>query len=563
MISRRNLIFSTSIGASSLLVGCRSRRPKRTETISASANRSIFTNKIPACGIKFTINHPPNCCLNILQTIGHGCAFIDYDNDGWLDILLVANQGPSLYRNNRDGSFSDVTNSAFPLTSSHNHFLGCTIADFDQDGYPDVLLTGYGSLAVYHNRGNGTFEDVTVETGLLMNGPLGWTTSASWAYLDGGKRLSVYIGRYVDFDPNFDNLCPFREINGSTILQACGPTTYSPERGSLHTYADGRFINETLIRGLSSAHGNCLGAMFCDYDNDGRPDLFLANDQKPAELYHNIGGAFRDVALEKGVGYGADGQLFSGMGLYWGDYDNDGMFDLVVSNFAQQPKGLFRNNGGRFFSDESYRSGLGASALKYLTFGAVFIDYDNDGWQDIMMANGHVQSQINEIDPAQNFEQPTQLFQNLRNGQFRNISHLAGTDFLKPIVGRGIAIGDFDRDGRLDAIVSNEVGSPLLLHNQFESANNWLSVRCAHKAPLTDAIGARVQVVVPDGVRIGEVRASGTYLSSDSPWVHFGLGNANSVHRLRVRWPDGRETEHRDLPVNRHYVVTPRSIGDG
>ncbi len=563
MISRRQLIMGTGIGASSIFTGCKPRLSTTNRTTAPVNRQQLFSNELPRSGIDFSITHTPHTRLDILQTIGHGCAFIDYDNDDWLDILLVSNEGPRLFRNNRDGTFSDVTGTAFPTVEPGRHFLGCSVADFDQDGYQDVLLTGYGSIAVYHNRGNGTFEDVTGNIGLKARSASDWTTSVGWAYLDGGDRLSAYIGRYVNFNQGRDSLCRFRGIDGSIVMQACGPTHYAAQRGSLFTFVNGRFVDETTARGLNNAHGNCLGVMFCDYDNDGRQDLFLANDQKPAQLYSNTGdGMFNDVAERVGVAYGADGQLFSGMGVYWADYDNDGMFDLVVSNFAQQPKSLFHNRGGQYFSDESYRSGIGASSIANLTFGAVFLDYDNDGWQDLLFSNGHVQSQIDQIDPTQSFRQSLKLYHNQRNKTFEDVSGIVGSDFNKPIVGRGMAVGDFNRDGLLDVLVANEDGSPMLLCNNSQLNNNWISVRCRHKQPLTDAIGARLRISMGNGIRVGEMRASGTYLSTDSPWVHFGLGRRTNVERLTIEWPNGRQTEHRNLPANRRYAITPNSITD-
>ncbi|HEV2473419.1 MAG TPA: VCBS repeat-containing protein, partial [Chthonomonadales bacterium] len=327
---------------------------------------------------------------NILQTIGRGCAFLDYDGDGRLDILIVLNSGARLYHNDGAGRFSDGTSAALPPPPAHAHFLGCSVADYDGDGWPDIFLTGYGSTALYHNQRNGTFKDVTRGSGLEARGPYDWTTSAAWAYLGDSAFPDLYVCRYVSFTPASKQLCSFRTLDGGSIQMACGPGTYPSEYGSLYrNLGGGHFKDATREAGLAGTHGNGLGCMFCDFNNDGRPDLYIANDTKPCDLYLNIGhGKFRNISAESGTAYGADGQVQSGMGVDWGDYDNDGRFDLLVANFAGQPKSLYHNEGHNYFSNVSYASGIGAASQTQLAFGASFVDVDNDGLLDIVFTNG-------------------------------------------------------------------------------------------------------------------------------------------------------------------------------
>ena len=333
--------------------------------------------------------------------------------------------------------------------------LGCAVADYDNDGRPDIFVSGYGRTILYHNEGNGTFRDVTKGSGLEARGPSDWTTSAAWADVDGDGRLDLYVCRYVEFNPAVEQLCSFQTLDGSTIKMACGPNAYKPQRGSLyHNEGGGHFKDITAPAGLENTHGDGLGCVFCDFNNDGRPDLFIANDRVLSDLYLNIGGGrFRNVGVEMGTAYNADGQAMAGMGLSAGDYDNDGRFDLLVATFQNEPKSLFHNDppnptGNRnptptspksrfhidddlVFSQQSYPSGLGAATLPYVTFGATFIDTENSGVLDIVLVNGHVLSEVDKVDSSTSYPQPTLLFRNRGGGKFGDASAEAGPDFAR------------------------------------------------------------------------------------------------------------------------------------
>ncbi|HLH79724.1 MAG TPA: CRTAC1 family protein [Chthonomonas sp.] len=521
-----------------------------------AGQRFLFRDVAAEAGIDFTLGHTSPMQVNTLEAIGHGCAFLDYDNDGHLDILLVSSPRPRLYRNLGNGRFEDVTETVLPPPPPHAHFLGCSVADYDRDGYLDILLTGYGTRALYHNEGGKKFHDVTSGSGLEAHGPYDWSTGAAWADIDGSGRLCVYIGRYVRFTPYSKQLCSYKGINGSSVMMACGPDSYPSEYGALYRYdGNGRFVDITEKSGMLS-HGNTLGCLFCDFNNDGLPDLYLANDLEPADLFLNLGdGRFANIAVASGTAYGADASLQSGMGIDWGDYDNDGRFDLIVANYAQKPKSLFHNEGHDLFTNQSYPSGIGAASLLPLSFGAVFIDFDNDGLLDIVFTNGHVESQIRKVDPTQTYRQSAQLFQNRDGSHFVDISARAGPDFTRRIVGRGIAVGDYDNDGLLDLLVVDEEGKALLLHNETPTTNHWIRFRCVEGEKNTYAIGAKVLIESKIGRRIAEVRAGGSYLSANAPDVHFGLGQVTTVDAIHIFWPNGQKHTFYKLAADRLYLI--------
>jgi enediyne biosynthesis protein E4 len=539
--------------------GCRAVRKQVPTAARASATGSAaFRDVAATAGITARLGHADLTRVNILDTIGHGCAFLDYDGDGRPDILLVANGGARLYRNRGDGGFEDVTARTLPPAPPRCHFLGCAVADYDGDGCPDIFLTGYGSTALYHNEAGSRFRDVTRGSGLEARGPNDWTTSAAWADTDGDGRLDLYVCRYVRFTPSDKQYCGKKGLAGEEVESACDPTTYAPEKGSLyHNEGKGRFRDVTAQAGLGSAHGNALGCMFCDFNDDGLPDLYVANDLKMGDLFVNVGhGRFHNIGVESATALGADGGTMSGMGIDWGDYDNDGRFDLLAANYARQPKSLFHNEGQALFTNRSYVSGIGAASLLPLTFGANFVDYDNDGRLDIVLANGHVDSQAERVDATTTYQQSAQLFHNGGDGRFADASIQAGQDFTRKIVGRGIAVADYDGDGREDLLITNEEGAPLLLHNEA-AGGHWISLRCLWKSGNTDAVGARVTLTTGGLRQIREVRAGGSYLSTDDPTVHFGLGPAATIDTLDVRWPDGRKSSFRHVPADRHYTLSP------
>ncbi len=546
------LCLSATFFLTFYLIGCRPRPSAPVSSPSASGQpqaqsssqpQALFRDVAQVVGLNFRWGHATREHINILETIGHGCAFLDYDGDGRMDILLVGSAQCRLYRNMGSGKFTDVTAQSLPLPPDKAHFLGCSVADYDNDGHPDILLTGYGSVALYHNRGNGTFEDVTKGSGLAARNASDWTTSAAWADVDGDERLDVYICRYVQFTPQSRQLCGFKALDGANVDMACSPVDYPAQKGSLYrNEGNGHFRDITRQAGLSNTHGNGLGVQFCDFNGDGMPDLYIANDTQICDLYQNMGqGRFQEVGAQTGVAYGASGLVQAGMGVDWGDYDNDGRFDLLVANYANQPKSLYHNEGSVFVNN-TYASGLAVPTLRSLSFGAAFVDYDNDGLLDIVFTNGHVQSEVEKVDRTTTYLQPSQLFHNADKGHFTDAGAEAGPDFARPIAGRGMAVGDYDGDGRPDLLVVNDEGSPLLLHNEERSGNHWLTLHCLQGPGKWDSIGAQVTVIIGKRKQIAEVRAGGSYLSASSPEVHFGLGKAMMANSIQIRWPDGRKS---------------------
>ncbi len=554
-ISRRRALSLFAGFPSFLAAGCQSHH---VDSIKTHGVRPLFRDCAEEAGISFKLDHANPTDVNALEAIGHGCAFLDYDGDGYLDILLVASDQPHLYHNLGDGRFEEVTLSVLPPPSANSHFIGCSVADYDGDGKPDILLTGYGTTALYHHEG-GRFRDVTAGSGLESRGQYDWTTSAAWADIDKSGRLCVFIGRYVSFTPHSKQLCEFKGLNGDPVMMSCGPDTYPSLKGSLYRYEGGnRFLDITQEAGMGDSHGNVLGTMFCGYDSNGLPNLYIANDLKPADMYLNQGsGKFQNIGVISGTAYGADASVQSGMGVYWGDYDNDLRFDLLVANYAAQPKSLFHNDGHNLFSNRTYATGLGAASLRQLTFGAGFIDYDNDGLLDIIFTNGHVQSQIHLVDPTQTYRQSLQLFHNKDGSRFQDISAAAGPAFQRRIVGRGLAIGDYDNDGRLDILAVDEEGHALLLHNECENGNHWIRFRLLHRRNGPDALGTHITVTSGGKSQIAEVKAGGSYLSADAPEVHFGLNQQTIVEKITIQWQDGRISSFQNAVADKTYIVTP------
>ncbi len=551
-----------------LFSGCHPpQRPSgaRTQPVKAAdANaeaRGLFRDVAATAGLNFRWGHSDREHLNILDTIGHGCAFLDYDGDGRLDILLVGDTGCRLYHNRGNGTFEDVTARALPAPPPvpGSHLLGCAVADYDNDGRPDIFVTGYGRTILYHNEGNGTFRDVTAGSGLEARGPYDWTTSAAWADVDGDGKLDLYVCRYVEFTPASEQFCSYQALDGSILKMTCGPSVYKSQRGSLYrNEGDGHFKDITAQAGLNDTHGNGLGCLFCDFNNDGKPDLFIANDRQLSDLYLNLGnGRFKNIGVSSGTAYNADGQAMAGMGVSAGDYDNDGRFDLLVATFQNEAKSLFHNDGGMSFSQQTFLSGLGEATLSSVAFGASFIDTGNRGLLDIVFTNGHVMSQIERVDSSTAYLQATQLFRNQGGGKFVEAGAEAGPDFTRKIVGRGLAVGDYDGDGKLDLLLVDDEGAPLLLHNESKEAAHWLTVDCLRSPGGSEAVGARVTVTAGGKRQVAEVRAGGSYLSTDAAAVHFGLGSAKQADRLEIRWPDGRGRQFQAVAADRAYRVSP------
>lgn len=507
-----------------------------------------FRDVAAASGVNYHLGHGDKTPLTILDTAPGGCAQVDLNRDGWLDLVLVGPPKCAVYRNRRDGTFEDVT-VEFGLDRP-GPWMGCTVGDYNGDGYPDLFLTGYRRTALYRNDGGRRLVDVTREAGV---GSELWTTSAAFADVDGDGRLDLYVGGYVDYRVGARDLCLQGEVQ-----TACGPEYYGPERGVLFRNLDGRrFKDVTRESGLDAAAGKTWAVGFADYDDDGRPDLYLANDQTPCNLFHNLGaGRFAEVGIDSGTAYDALGRVQGGMSVDWADYDNDGRLDLFVSTYVYQDKEIYRNEGGGTFRPVGRSAGVAQPAYPHVAFGGGFLDADNNGLLDLLIANGHIRDNVAQFEDAQSYRQPLQLFENAPDHRYREVSHAAGPPFETPLVGRGVAFGDYDNDGLVDALVMDLAGSARLLRNQGgPRAGNWLHVRLAGNGANTEGIGARVTLEAGGKRQIREITRGRSVLSAGDAAAHFGVGAAAEVDLLRVRWPDGRSEEWRRVTVNQRRLL--------
>jgi hypothetical protein len=511
-----------------------------------------FTDVTAQAGISFKHNSGAFGKKYLPETMGSGACFIDYDNDGWQDILIVNSMDwpehkshksyAALYHNNKDGTFTDVTRQVGLATEMYG--MGCAVGDFDNDGFDDVYITAVGSNHLFRNLGNGKFIDVTARAG--VSDP-GFSTSAIWVDYDNDGKLDLLISHYVEWTVEKDQFCTLDGKNKSY----CTPQAYKGQSMTLfHNKGNGVFENVTKRAGLYDPTSKSLGIAMLDYDDDGWMDLFVANDTEPDKLYHNNhNGTFTDMAVVSGVAYGESGTTRAGMGADAGDYDHSGRQGLVVGNFTNEGLALYHNDGSGLFRDESLSSGVGSASLKSLTFGAFFFDYDLDGFLDIFTANGHVADDISVLQPTLKYEQVPLLFHNSGNGKFEDVSGRLGSALRRAVVGRGAAYGDFDNDGDLDLLLTTNNGPARLLCNDNGNKNDMLRIKTVGTRSNRDGIGAKVTLTTNKNVRqFAMVKSGSSYLSQSELPLTFGLGkpeDGKSV-KLDIRWPSG----HRDSIFN-------------
>jgi len=479
-----------------------------------------------------------------------GAAAFDYDNDGWMDILLVDGSTvadyragkchpPRLYHNNHDGTFTDV--SAKSGLNFCGWGYGVAIGDFDNDGWEDVYITGFHGSALYHNNHDGTFTDLTAKAGVANSDA--WGTSAAFGDYDNDGNLDLYVANYVDVDmnnlPKFGD-GPFCQYRGIPVN--CGPRGLKGARDRLlHNNGDGTFTDVTEKLGIDRQGYYGLGVLWLDYDKDGCLDLYVANDSSPSLLYHNnCKGGFTEVGAEAGVAYSSDGREQAGMGTDAADYDGDGWPDIVKTNFSDDDNNLYHNDHNGEFTDVAGAAGIGAISNPYLGFGAKFLDYDNDGWPDIFIANGHVDPQVEGQSFGVGYAERPFLFHNLRNGKFEEVSQNSGGALARKYVGRAALTADFWNRGRQDLLITNLDGSPVLLRNEAPSPGHWLRIKTVGTKSNRDGFGARIEVTAGGSTRYAEVRAGSSFESSSDPRLHFGLGAATKVDSIVIRWPSGQ-----------------------
>ena len=519
-----------------------------------------FRNVAASAGIKFC-HYRGNDGIPINREIfGPGVSVADYNGDGFQDIYIVNGRDlygrgisvrNALYHNNGDGTFTDVTEEAGVPGTGFG--FGCVWGDYDNDGFPDLFVTQYGRNVLYHNNGDGTFTDVTDKAGVagLESGTL-FHSGATFFDYDRDGRLDLYVAGYVALEPNGPRYCDMMGVRTS-----CPPEVYKGSANILyHNNGDGTFTDVTRASGIYQPNGKSLAVQAGDYDNDGWPDLLVANDGQPAFLFHNErNGRFTEIGCETGMCLTGGGSTMAAMCISLGDYDNDGWLDLFNSDVQTKSDHLWHNDGAGSFEEVSYKAGITLPTRDVLGFGGGFFDYDNDGRLDLFVANGHVYSEVEQMFPETRFKQINTLLHNEGDGKFVETTSAAGEGFKTPHVGRGVAFVDFDNDGFVDVVVGNNGDPPLLLRNSGGNGNHFINFRLVGTRSNHDAIGARVRVVIGGLSQIREVAAGGSYLSQSDLRCNFGLGRAVRADRVEINWPSGQNQAFRDVAADKFYLI--------
>ena len=497
------------------------------------------------------------------ETMGPGVAFIDYDNDGWQDIFLVngtdwpghpsKHSTPKLYHNNHDGTFTDVTHKAGLDVELFG--MGVAVGDYDNDGYDDLFITTMGQSRLFHNNGNGTFTDVTQKAGLI--GPKEFSTSAAWVDYDKDGKLDLVVANYVQWSLEGDLYCT---LDGKS-KSYCTPESYKGTAVRLwHNRGDGTFEDVTKKAGLAEPTSKTLGIAILDYDADGWPDLLFSNDTQPNKLYRNNGnGTFTEKAVVAGIAFSEDGVARAGMGVDAADYDRTGAASILITNFANQMLSLYHNEGRGLFVDEAPRSEIGRASLLTLGFGCFFFDYDLDGWPDIFIANGHIDGDIQRVQPNVKYAMPPHLFRNVGKGNFQEETKTLGAAFNTPRVGRGAAYGDINNDGRLDLLLSTNGGPAYLFENDAAPgapANKSLRIKLMGTKSNRDGIGTVVKVAMGGGAESQMMRSGSSYLSASELVLTFGLGQLNQADGVEIRWPSGQVDKLSSVAAGQTVTVT-------
>ena len=543
----------------------------------------VFTDITVKAGLGHAqnISGSPTNKQFLLEEMGCGVALFDYDNDGWLDIFLVngtsldpavRNRNPTsyLFHNNHDGTFTDVTEKARLTRSGWGQ--GCCVGDYDNDGFDDLFVTYFGRNVLYHNNGDGTFTDVSEQAGVAGSEDR-WGAGCCFLDYDRDGQLDLFVANYVNFDPAHAPkpgqaaYCMYNDIP-----VPCGPLGFAGGTNILYrNRGNGTFADVSEESGIARPRGPSsmvfvgrnwqasgsygMGAASADFDNDGWPDIYVACDSAPSLLYrNNHDRTFREIAIPAGCALDENGISLSGMGVAVGDFDADGWLDIARTNFSEQVTTLYRNYGNGAFEDASIRAGLGVNR-KYLGFGVGFFDFDNDGWKDLFLANGHVYSQIVDRKLHLSYKEPKVLYRNLGNGRFEDFSAKAGPAIRAENLGRGCAFGDFDNDGDVDVIVNNLDGPPSLLRNEDGNRHNWIMIKCVGTRSNRSAIGTRVKVTSSGHSQIDEVMSGSSYYSQNDFRLHFGLGRATKADSVELTWPSGLKESFQNLPANHLFVL--------
>jgi enediyne biosynthesis protein E4 len=491
------------------------------------------------------------------ETLGSGCAFLDYDADGWQDILLVNGMDWTghrrqrstlkLYRNNRNGSFTDVTRRAGLDLEMYG--MGVAVGDYNNDGFPDILITCVGQNRLFKNTGKGRFLDVTQTSGL--GGRQALSTSAMWVDFDRDGRLDLFVCNYVRWSAEHDVFCSLDGKHKSY----CTPEAYRGETCWLfHNRGDGTFEDVTAKSGIFDSSSKALGVALLDHDQDGWPDLLVANDTQPNKLYRNLhNGTFKDVGMEAGLALSTEGKARAGMGVDTGDFTNSGTTGIAITNFDNEMVGLYRGQGKGAYEDVATPSGVGLPSKNSLGFGCVFFDVDLDGFLDLAVANGHIDETVRNIQGNVGYAQPPQLFLNNGKGAFRDVAGECGSEFAQPKVGRGLAYGDFDRDGDLDLLITTNNGPAYLYRNDQSAGNRSIRFRLVGTKSNRDAIGAKVRIDYAGAQQSRLVKSGSSYLSQSELPVTFGMGKRDQIDRVVIQWPNGETEEYKNLATGKAY----------
>jgi hypothetical protein len=553
-LSRRQFLSAAAYGAGARLHSA------------AQVATPIFEEIPPeVSGITWVHDNAMSDMRYLPETMGPGCAFLDYDNDGWMDILLV-NSGPSdfytprkpirnaLYKNNRDGTFTDVTEKAGVAGGSFG--MGVAVGDYDNDGFPDLFVTAYGRPFLYRNNGDGTFTDVSAKAGLGPDKFAGhWSTSAVWFDYDNDGRLDLFVCSFVDYGQTSHFSCGDNKLGRHFY---CIPRVFKPTSSLLfHNNGDGTFTETGHGTDIEKSLGKALGVVATDINNDGRMDLFVANDTVQNFLFVNRGnGKWEEIALAAEVGFSDNGQPRSGMGVDAADFDGDGWQDLFVANVDQEMFSLYKNNRNENFSDVAHKNSVAQATRLLSGWGLKFFDYDNDGSLDLFLANGHPDDMIDKYSQMVRYREPLLLFRQ-ENGKFRNVSAESGPVFTKMFSARGLAIGDFHNDGRIGVLIGNNGGPPVLLRNNVTQGNHWLGLKLQGTKCNRDAIGAKITWSVKGVTRSRLKNSGGSYLSSHDPREVLGLGAATRADWVEIRWPapSTRIERFTTLPTDQYVTI--------
>jgi enediyne biosynthesis protein E4 len=536
----------------------------------AAASAPLFAASLPdpgfrlvdittQAGIAFHHNNGAYGAKHLPETMGPGCAFFDYDGDGWLDILIVngtdwpghasGRSTLSLYRNNRNGTFTDVTERAGLGVQMYG--MGVTIADYNNDGFPDILITAVGQNRLFRNSGKGHFVDVTEKAGL--GGRSAFSTSAMWFDFDRDGLLDLFVCNYVKWAPEHDVFC---SLDG-TSKSYCTPEAYAGSTCWLfRNKGDGTFEDVTAKSGIFDTSSKSLGVALLDYDNDGWPDLLLANDTQPNKLYRNKGnGTFEDVAVRAGIAFSEDGKARAGMGVDVADFDNNGAPGIAITNFDNEMMALYRPTRSGTYSDSALKSGIGPASRDSLGFGCLFLDADLDGRLDLLAVNGHIDDTVRNLRRNATYAQSPHLFLNDKSGIFRDGARQLGDSFSTPKVARGLAYGDFDGDGDLDVLMTTNHGPAYLYRNDITTGNRSLRIRLVGTKSNRDGIGSLIQVATPEGTQSRTVKTGSSYLSQSEITATFGLAHRDKADRVVIYWPSGASQEFKNVLAGA-YICT-------